>query len=70
MNAEKLETMQEILRASGGDQSSRREILGRLAGTASAGVISYLFTGKLRPVFGQSVAGDLGILTAALYLEH
>lgn len=70
MNAEKLQPMPEFLKQLVSGQPSRREILRRLAGTASAGVIVYLFTGKLRSVYGQSVEGDLAILMAALYLEH
>jgi hypothetical protein len=70
MNEEKLETTQEILRDLASGRPTRREVLVRLAGSASAGVIGCLLTGNLKPVRGQSVAGDLGILTAALYLEH
>ena len=49
---------------------SRREILSRLASTASVGIIAFLLTGKLNAVRGQTVNGDIGILTAALYLEN
>jgi len=70
MNAEKLQTRPVFLKDLVGDQPSRRELLRRLAGTAGAGVVAYLLTGTLRPVYGQSVEGDRVILTAALYLEH
>lgn len=42
----------------------------RLAGTASAGAIFYLLTGNPKRLYAQSKKGDLGILTAALYLEN
>lgn len=74
MNAEKLPTTSEFLPEPPNDlsrdQPSRRALLRRLAGTASAGVIGYLLTSQSKPAFGQSVTGDLAILTAALYLEH
>lgn len=41
-----------------------------LARTASAGCGLYLLTGETRYLRGQTKEGDLGILTAALYLEH
>lgn len=49
--------------------TARREWM-RLAGTASAGVIFYALTGNPKHLYAQSLEGDLGILTAALYLEH
>ncbi len=49
--------------------TARREWM-RLAGTASAGAILYLVTGDPEPLYAQSKEGDLGILTAALYLEN
>ena len=52
-----------------GESSARREWL-RLASTASAGAILYLLTGNPKQLQGQTLQGDLGILTAALYLEH
>ncbi|MGA3090506.1 MAG: ferritin-like domain-containing protein [Terriglobales bacterium] len=42
----------------------------RLAGTASAGAVLYLLTGNPKRLYAQSRDGDLGILTAALYLEN
>ncbi len=52
------------------DNPTRREMLSRLAGTVSIGAVVFLLTGKLNAVSAQSVDGDLGILTAALYLER
>jgi len=52
-----------------GESSARREWL-RLASTASAGAIVCLLTGNPKQLHGQTLQGDLGILTAALYLEH
>jgi hypothetical protein len=49
--------------------TARREWL-RLAGTASAGAIFYLLSGDPKRLYAQSLEGDLGILTAALYLEN
>jgi len=49
--------------------SIRRRWL-RLASSASAGALIYLVTGDTKQLFAQSTDGDLGILTAALYLEH
>lgn len=49
--------------------STRRNWL-RLAGTASAGAILFLLTGNTKLLYAQSLEGDLGILSAALYLEH
>jgi len=49
--------------------TARREWM-RLAGTASAGALLYLVTGNPKPLYAQSKEGDLGILTAALYLEN
>ena len=51
------------------EASARREWL-RLASTASAGAILYLLTGNPKQLHGQTLGGDLGILTAALYLEN
>ncbi|MGH9840340.1 MAG: DUF4439 domain-containing protein [Blastocatellia bacterium] len=74
MNAEKSETMPEFLpeflKDLANDRTSRRTLLSRFAGTASAGVIGCLLSGTLRPAYGQTPEGDLGILLAALYLEH
>lgn len=70
MNTEPLPTTPEFLKTLLSGQPSRRTMLGRFAGVTSAGVIGYLLTGNLRPVYGQSAGGDLAILTAALYLEH
>lgn len=70
MSKEKLQTTTEFPNYLIGDNPTRREMLSRFAGIASVGVIGFLLTGKLSTVHGQSVAGDLGILTAALYLEH
>jgi len=50
-------------------RTARREWM-RLAGTASAGALLYLVTGNPKPLYAQSKEGDLGILTAALYLEN
>jgi hypothetical protein len=42
----------------------------RLAASASAGAAIYLLTGDTRQLRAQTTQGDLGILTAALYLEQ
>lgn len=47
----------------------RREWL-RLVRNASASCGLYLLTGNATHLRGQTTEGDLGILTAALYLEH
>jgi Ferritin-like domain len=52
------------------DQGTARREWIRLAGTASAAAIFYLLTGNPKPLYAQSKEGDLGILTAALYLEN
>jgi Ferritin-like domain len=49
--------------------TARRDWI-RLAGTASAGAILCLLTGNPKRLYAQSLEGDLGILTAALYLEQ
>jgi ferritin-like protein len=49
--------------------TARRDWI-RLAGTASAGAILYLLTGNPSRLYAQSLEGDLGILSAALYLEN
>jgi len=67
MNTEKLEISP--LEPAVGESSARREWL-RLASTASAGAILYLLTGNPKQLHGQTLGGDLGILTAALYLEN
>jgi len=69
MRKEELQTTTESLKYLI-DNPTRREMLSRLAGCASVGVIGFLLTGKLNAVHGQSVNGDIGILTAALYLEN
>jgi len=51
------------------ERNVRREWL-RLASTASAGAILFLLTGNAKKLYGQSLEGDVGILTAALYLEQ
>lgn len=51
------------------ERNVRREWL-RLASTASAGALVFLLTGNPEQLYAQSKEGDLGILTAALYLEH
>jgi len=51
------------------ERNVRREWL-RLASTASAGALVFLLTGNPKQLYAQSKEGDLGILTAALYLEH
>jgi len=51
------------------ETSARRRWL-RLASSASAGALIYLVTGDTKQLYAQSKEGDLGILTAALYLEH
>jgi hypothetical protein len=51
------------------EKDKRREWL-RLASTASAGAILFLLTGHTRALYAQTKEGDLGILTAALYLEQ
>ncbi len=51
------------------ERNMRREWL-RLAGTASVGAMVFLLTGNTKKLYAQSLEGDLGILTAALYLEH
>ena len=50
-------------------KSTRRDWL-RLACAASTGAAVYLLTGNSKPLFAQSPQGDIGILTAALYLEQ
>lgn len=47
----------------------RREWL-KLTGAASAGAAIFLLTGDSKRLFAQSKGGDIGILTAALYLEQ
>jgi hypothetical protein len=54
----------------GPSQGTARRDWIRLAGTASAGAILSLLTGNPKRLYAQSLQGDLGILTAALYLEH
>ncbi|MGB8011723.1 MAG: ferritin-like domain-containing protein [Terriglobales bacterium] len=54
----------------GPSQGTARRDWIRLASTASAGAILYLLTGNAKRLYAQSVDGDLGILTAALYLEN
>jgi len=51
------------------EKNVRREWL-RLAGTASAGAILFLLTGNTKQLYAQSLEGDLGILSAAHYLEE
>jgi len=51
------------------ERNVRREWL-RLASTASAGALVFLLSGNPKQLYAQSKEGDLGILTAALYLEH
>jgi len=51
------------------ERNLRREWL-RLASTASAGAILFLLTGNTKQLYAQSKEGDLGILSAALYLEQ
>jgi len=51
------------------EKNMRREWL-RLAGTASAGAILFLLSGNAKELYAQSKEGDLGILTAALWLEQ
>jgi hypothetical protein len=51
------------------DQKMRRDWF-RLAATASAGAMIFLLTGNTKKLYAQSKEGDLGILTAALYLEN
>jgi len=51
------------------ERNFRREWL-RLAGTASVGAMVFLLTGNAKRLCAQSLEGDLGILTAALYLEQ
>ncbi|MFY9646885.1 MAG: ferritin-like domain-containing protein [Terriglobales bacterium] len=58
-----------IEREDPGSGTVRREWM-RLAGAASAGAILYLLTGNPKPLYAQSKDGDLGILTAALWLEN
>jgi hypothetical protein len=50
-------------------ESTRRKWL-RLASTAGAGAVLFLLTGNRKLLHAESLEGDLGILTAALYLEH
>lgn len=52
-----------------GENRSRRDWL-RLVSTASTGAMLYLLTGNPKPLYAQSIEGDLGILSAALYLEN
>jgi len=52
-----------------GGGTARRDWI-RLAGAASAGAIFYLLTGDPKRLHAQSKEGDIGILTAALWLEH
>ena len=67
MMAEKTEVnfMEPVLE----EKNVRREWL-RLASTASAGAILFLLTGNAKQLYAQSKEGDLGILSAALYLEQ
>ena len=51
------------------ERNLRREWM-RLAGTASAGAVLFLLTGNSKQLYAQSLEGDLGILSAALYLEQ
>jgi len=51
------------------EKNMRREWL-RLASTASAGAILFLLSGNTKQLYAQSKEGDLGILTAALWLEQ
>jgi Ferritin-like domain len=51
------------------ERNIRREWF-QLASTASAGAILFLLTGSTKELHGQSLQGDLGILSAALYLEQ
>jgi len=50
-------------------RETRRNWL-RLAGTASAAGIAFLLTGSSQQLLAQSKDGDIGILSAALYLEQ
>ena len=52
-----------------GESKSRRDWL-RLASAASAGAMLYLLTGNPQQLFAQTTEGDIGILSAALYLEN
>lgn len=50
-------------------RSIRRDWL-KLAGSAGAGAAIFLLTGDSKRLFAQTKDGDVGILTAALYLEQ
>lgn len=51
------------------DKTARRSFL-RLAGSASIGAAIPLLTGDFHQLKAQTLQGDIGILTAALYLEQ
>jgi len=59
----------QVMQPSIEQESTRRQWL-HLAGSAGAGAILFLLTGNRQLVRAESLQGDLGILTAALYLEH
>jgi hypothetical protein len=65
-----LNPQQDWPKKDGPSQETARRAWIRLAGTASAGAILCLLTGNSNRLYAQSLEGDLGILTAALYLEH
>jgi len=71
MNPEKPEwnSVAPVFEEKAEEKNVRREWL-RLASTASAGAMIFLLTGNTKRLYAQSLEGDLGILTAALYLEH
>jgi len=71
MNTEKTEliSVAPVASEEAEERNFRREWL-RLAGTASVGAMVFLLTGNAKRLCAQSLEGDLGILTAALYLEQ
>ncbi len=64
-----LNSVAPVLENNVAERNVRREWL-RLASTASVGAMVFLLTGNTKKLYAQSLQGDLGILTAALYLEH
>jgi hypothetical protein len=49
---------------------SRRDVLRKLTLSGAGGLVALTVCGHGQPAFGQSIEGDLAILTAALYLEN
>ena len=64
-----LNSVTPVLDLGNDERNFRREWL-RLAATASAGAMIFLLSGNTKNLYAQSKEGDIGILTAALYLEQ